>query len=250
MAVGTGKLSGFFQELMLRITSEEERLVQDAEIRWYNRAKLIANQGSFNYYITTDFATSEKQTADYSVISVWAYNSNGDWFWVDGICERQTMDKTINHLFRLVQLYRPQQVGVEITGQQGAFIKWLQQEMVNRNIWFNFASTEKGGAPGIRPITDKLSRFNLVVPWFKAGKMYFPEEMKHSIIMGLFMGQIRLATSSGLKGKDDCIDTISMLGFLMPWKPSDSIKLAKQEDDIWEPEEENSEANRMSSYIV
>jgi predicted phage terminase large subunit-like protein len=250
MAVKTGKLSGFFQELMLRITSEEERLVQDAEIRWYNRAKLIANQGSFNFYITTDFATSEKQTADYSVISVWAYNSNGDWFWVDGICERQTMDKTINDLFRLVQLYRPQQVGVEITGQQGAFIKWLQQEMVNRNIWFNFASTEKGGAPGIRPITDKLSRFNLVVPWFKAGKMYFPEEMKHSVIMGLFMGQIRLATSSGLKGKDDCIDTISMLGFLMPWKPSDSIKLAKQEDDVWEPEEENTEVNRISSYIV
>lgn len=250
MAVKTGKLAGFFQELMLRITSEEERLVQDAEIRWYNRAKLIANQGSFNFYITTDFATSEKQTADYSVISVWAYNSIGDWFWVDGICERQTMDKTINDLFRLVQLYRPQQVGVEITGQQGAFIKWLQQEMVNRNIWFNFASTERGGAPGIRPITDKLSRFNLVVPWFKAGKMYFPEEMKHSIIMGLFMGQIRLATSSGLKGKDDCIDTISMLGFLMPWRPSDSIKLVKQEDDVWEPEEENIEANRMSSYIV
>ena len=25
----------------------------------------------FNYYITTDFATSEKTSADYSVISVW-----------------------------------------------------------------------------------------------------------------------------------------------------------------------------------
>lgn len=251
MAQKTGKLASFYQELMLRITSEDERLVQDEEIRWYKRVGLLENKGSFNFYITTDFATSEKQTADYSVISVWAYNSNGDWFWVDGVCERQTMDKTINDLFRLVQLYKPQQVGVEITGQQGAFIKWLQQEMVTRNVWFNFASTEKGGAPGIRPITDKLSRFNLVVPWFKAGKMYFPEEMKLSVIMGIFMSQIRLATSSGLKGKDDCIDTISMLGFLVPWRPSDSMPTTPQEIERWEEDHpDDSAVSGLSSYIV
>jgi hypothetical protein len=102
MAVQTGKLSGFFQELMLRISSEEERLIQDSEIRWYPRKTLIENKATFNFYITTDFATSEKQTADYSVISVWAYNANGDWFWVDGICARQSIDKTFNDLFRQV----------------------------------------------------------------------------------------------------------------------------------------------------
>ena len=53
------------------------------------------------------------------------------------------MDKSINDLFRLVQEYRPQSVGIEVTGQQGAFIKWLQGEMMARNIWFNFASSEK-----------------------------------------------------------------------------------------------------------
>lgn len=250
MAVKTGKLSAFMQELMLRITSEEERLVQDAEIRWYKRQQLLAHKESFNYYITTDFATSAKQTADYSVIGVWAYNSNGDWFWVDGICERQTMDKTIDDLFRLVQLYRPQQVGVEITGQQGAFISWLQTEMINRNIWFNFASSEKSGTPGIRPITDKLSRFNLVVPWFKAGKMYFPEELKNSVILGHILGQIRLATQSGLKGKDDCIDMISMLGYLKPWKPSDSAPATPAEVEVWEDDPAFQEPSRLSSYVV
>uniref|UniRef100_A0AAU6VZM7 Terminase n=1 Tax=Pseudomonas phage Arace01 TaxID=3138526 RepID=A0AAU6VZM7_9VIRU len=222
MAVKTGKLSAFYQELMLRISSEEERLVQEEEIQWYERTKLLANKGSFNFYITTDFATSAKQTADYSVISVWAYNSNGDWFWVDGACAKRTMDKSIDDLFRLVQLYKPQSVGVEITGQQGAFIQWLQREMLQRNIWFNFASSEKSGIPGIRPVTDKLSRFNLVVPWFKMGKIHFPKEMKLSVIMGQFMEQIRLTTKSGIKGKDDCLDTISMLGYLNPWRPSDS----------------------------
>ena len=250
MAEKTGKLSGFYQELMLRISSEDERLVQDAEIRWYSRSKLLANKGAFNYYITTDFATSNKQTADYSVISVWAYNANGDWFWVDGICARQLMDQTINDLFRLVQEYAPQQVGIEITGQQGAFIQWLQNEQVNRNVWFNFASSEKSGTPGIKPITDKLSRFNLVVPWFKTGKMYFPEEMKLSAIMGICMQQIRLATISGLKGKDDFLETISMLGFLKPWRPSDSMPATPDEVEIFESEERNTGTSPLANYIV
>lgn len=250
MAVLTRKVSGFMQELMLRISSEEERLVQDDEIKWYKRTNLLEHRNSFNFYITTDFATSEKQTADYSVISVWAYNSNGDWFWVDGICKRQKMNVSVDDLFRLVQLYKPQQVGIEITGQQGAFISWLQTEMLNRNVWFNFASSEKSGTPGIRPITDKLSRFNLIVPWFKAGKFYWPEEMKLSEIMGTFMGQIKLVTQSGIKGKDDCIDTISMLGFLKPWRPSDSVPATPHEIQIYDDDEDRSEPSGLANYIV
>lgn len=250
LAILNGKLSAFMQEYMLRITSEEERLVQDAELKQYSRMNLLQHIGSFNFYITTDFATSDKQTADYSVISVWAYNAQGDWFWVDGVCARMTMDKSIDHLFRLVQQYKPQQVGVEVSGQQGAFIQWLQNEMLNRNIWFTFASSEKSGAPGIRPLTNKLSRFNLVVPWFKAGKIFWPEEMKTSPIMGIFMGQIRLATMSGIKGKDDCIDTISQLAYLKPWKPSESAAATPDEVDVWEHQFPSNEPTRMSSYIV
>lgn len=250
MALKTGKLAGFFQELMLRITSDEERLVQESEIRWFSRTDLMNKLGSFNFYITTDLATSTKKTADFSVISVWAYNHLGQWFWVDGVCERQGIDKSFNDLFRLVQKYKPQQVGVEVTGQQQAYIRLLQNEMMNRNIWFSFASSEKSGEPGIRPTTDKMSRFNLVVPWFKAGMIYFPEEMKHSVIMGHFMGQLRLATMSGLKGKDDCLDTVSMLGYLTPWKPSDAAPIAQKDSDPWDTETQETDRSALLSYIV
>ena len=250
MALATGKLSAFYQELMLRITSEEERLVQDDEIGWYSRSQLLQNKSSFNFYTTTDFATSAKQTADDSVISHWAYNANGDWFWVDGNCEKQTMDKTIDQLFDGMSTYKPQQVGIEITGQQGAFITWLQQEMMSRNIWLNFASSEKSGAPGIRPTADKLTRFNMVVPWFKARKIYFPLEMKNSIIVGKFLEQIRLTTKSGIKGKDDCLDTISQLAYLKPWKPSESAPVTAHEVEIWEEETGQGDESALSSYIV
>lgn len=249
LSMKSGQLAAFFQELMLRISSEEERLVQESEIKFYSRSLLLQNKSNFNFYITTDFATSKKQTADYSVISVWAYNANGDWFWVDGVCKRQTMDKSIDDLFRLVTEYRPQQVGVEVTGQQGAFIQWLEKEMFNRNIWFNFAYNEKNTEPGIRPTADKLSRFNLVVPWFKAGKIYWPEEMKLSEILGIFFGQIRLVQTSGIKGKDDCIDTISMLAYLKPWKPSEYAPATPAELERWNDDHPD-EATGMASYIV
>lgn len=251
MAEKTGKLSAFYQELMLRISSEDERLVQDADLRWYSRKDLLSHKGNFNFYITTDFATSSKQTADYSVATVWAYNSNGDWFWVDGFCARQTMDKSIDGLFTFVVDYRPQQVGIEVTGQQGAFITWLQKEMMARNIWFNFASSSKDGSPGIRPTVDKLSRFNLVVPWFKAGKFYFPNEMKQSTLLAQYLQQIRLATTSGIKGKDDCLDTISMLGYLKPWKPTEGGLSNASSDPLWEDTDDcEEETNPLSSYIV
>ena len=258
MAVKTGKLEAFNQELMLRISSEEERLVQDSEIQWYCRAQLLNRKSAFNFYITTDFATSNRQTADYSVISVWAYNAQGNWYWVDGVCERQTIDKTFDDLFRLASTYRPQQVGIEVSGQQGGFVTLLQKEMMERNIWFSFASSAKDGTPGIRPTVDKLSRFNLVVPWFKAGKMFFPSEMKTSTIMGKFLQQIRLVTRNGIKGKDDCVDTVSMLAYLKTWKPSQNEGTGPIDENaegadplnMWDDFEANADVNPLDSYIV
>jgi len=251
VALAAGTLGAFMQELMLRITSEEERLIQDSEIRWYQRANLIKNMSRFNFYITTDFATKAKQSADFSVISVWAYNANGDWFWVDGTCVKQTMDKNIDDLFRLAQMYKPQSVGVEISGQQGAFISWIQREMMERNIWFNF-TTGKNGEAGIQPEAEKMSRFNLVTPLFKAGKMYFPAEMKASKIMGEFMQELTMASITGFKSKnDDCIDTISMLMYLNPWKPSEETPMEEKSDAMWDIEDANQDdATTLSSYIV
>lgn len=250
-ALAVGDSNGFFQELMLRLATEDTRLIADHDIRWYAKSLLLQDRTRYNFYITTDFAVSEKNTADYTVISVWAYNSNGDWFWVDGICMKQTMDKTVDDLFSLVQEYKPQAVGVEISGQQGAIISWLQKEQMRRNIWFSFASNKGSSVAGIRPIGSKLARFNLVVPLFKAGKIYFPQEMRTSEIMGIFMGQIKMATIDGIKGHDDALDTISMLGALNPWKPYDSpVMVMSKQADVWEDEIIERPVSNLASYVV
>jgi predicted phage terminase large subunit-like protein len=249
-----GKLNNFRQELMLRISSSDARLVQDSEILWEERAKILANKHLYNFYITTDFATSAKQTADYSVISVWAYDMQGKWTLVDGVCKRQTMDVTVNDLFRLCREYEPQGVGVEITGQQQGFIKWLENEMEYREFYFNL--TTQNGSPGIRPATDKLSRFNMVVPLFKAGKIAFASEMKNSEMFGIFVEQIALATKDGIKGKDDCIDTVSMLQYMYPWKPN-PLEVPVEEDQrdthIWgaiDSHQDDADDGNYGSYVV
>ena len=251
--LASGKISAFNQELMLRIVSDEDRLIQDTDIMWFDRDSVMRNKSAYNFYITTDFATSESQSSDFSVLMVWAYNSNGDFFLVDLTVKRQLMDKNVDKLFDYAQVYRPQQVGVEISGQQKGFIPWIKKEMGSRNIWFTLASEGNSNQEGIRPSTQKIQRFNLVVPWFKAKKMYFPRDLKDTVEMQEVLDVLTLVTMEGYKSKhDDCGDAISMLASLKTWKPSSDLPMVKNTDDdpFWYVDEDTNDVSAMNSYIV
>jgi hypothetical protein len=163
------------------------------------------------------------------------------------------MDKNIDDLFRLAQQYNPQQVGIEVTGQQGGFIPWIMNEMVNRNIYFPLASEGNNAKPGIRPNTNKLQRFNIVVPWFKSGKIWFPEEKKTSPELMEMMDELSLVAPTGFRSKhDDFSDTISQLASLKPWKPSQvSTKEDESGRSIWDDEiDKDDHCGNINSYIV
>ena len=96
-----------------------------------------------------------------------------------------------------------------------------------------------------------MARFNVVVPWFKFGKMHFPVDLKDSISMQECMEELGLAAKGGFKSKhDDFIDTISMLGTLSVFRPGEEdVPREKGDDDIWWEEEED-DSSTMDSYIV
>ncbi len=245
-----GRVDTFNQELMLRIMSDEDRLIKDNDIMWYKRSSVTEHKNKFNFYITTDFATSEKTSADFSVISVWALNSNGDWFWVDGVVKRQLMDANINDLFRLAQKYKPQSVGIEVSGQQGGFISWIRNEMMDRHQFFSLASENNKGADGIRPNTNKMQRFNIVVPLFKNKKIFLPIEMKNSPEMKEAVEELSLASPGGFKSKhDDWIDTASMLGSLVTWRPSEEVSFSQGTSDMWEIDDPDDSSSSLDSYV-
>lgn len=252
LAMKTGEIASFNQELMLRIMSPEDRLITDSDICWYSREAVLSKKSNFNFYITTDFATSTKTASDFSVISVWAINNAGSWFWVDGVCVKQDMNKNINSLFNFVSQYKPYSVGIEVSGQQGGFVSFIQKEMIDRNIFFNLASDNNSGNAGLRPNTNKMQRFNIVVPLFKAKKIYFPSELRDTPEMRECMNELTLASEAGFKSKhDDFIDTISMLGSMKPVLPSENTNsLIHVGNNVFEEEHQEEDYGGFNSYIV
>lgn len=249
-----GKVEAFYQEMMLRIMSDDDRLILEGDIRWYSFNSFWKNRHNFNFYITTDFAVSEKQHADFTSINVWAVNHLGQWFWVDGVLEKLSMDKNIDILFKFAQKYMPKEVGIEVSGQQGGFIPWINDEMIRRNIFFSMASSNNSNKSGIRPVTDKLARFNTVVPWFKQGKMFFPSEKRESPILKEAIGQLLLVCAGGIKSKkDDFIDGTSQLSQLKVYLPSPHVDLVKGDSEgvgVWGVLEDSMPSSGLDSYIV
>ena len=215
-----GALAGFYQELMIRIRSDEDRLVPDENIKFFKRALVLEQVSAYNFYITTDFSTSAKASADFSVVMVWALTNDGRWYLVDGDCKRQRMPDTIDTIFRMVNKWKPQSVGLEISGQQGAFVDWIEEQMLVRNIYFNIASSGSG-VSGIRPTGDKFSRFGLALPLFNLGKIRFAEELKGTPLLDETLLELEFLTKGGAKSAhDDCLDGISMIMQLDAWRPS------------------------------
>lgn len=253
-ALSTGEVSSFNQELMLRIMSDDDRLILDSDLRKFRLPELMRNKHKLNFYVTTDIATTEKQASDFSIVDVWAVNSSQDHFWVDGICERQTIDKTFNDIFRLAREYKPQSVGMEVSGQQSGFIDLLQNEMSRRNFYFHLATHGNSTRPGIRPVSNKLQRFNNVVPLIKAGKFYFPvqaRDAKSQKCLNEHTHELLLACVGGFKSKhDDAIDATSMLSMMSIFYPDDDMESDKVDGIYRIRDDSYSTDTSIRSYIV
>jgi hypothetical protein len=262
MYKAAGKAQDFYQEFMLEITDLTTLLVEEEDIQWFDPSIIKKNKESYNFYISTDFATSTKKSADFSTIGVWAISSNNDWLLVDGQCMRQTMQENIDDLFRYVKKWNPLSVGIESSGQQGGFISIMQEMMMKRNVWFTFAKKPGSKDVGIRPNKDKIHRFVTgVQPKFKQNKIWLPkpemakltsprlvelvEEMHHELS--------RLTLAGGVKAlaHDDAIDLLNQLSEMDIYLPSESagsMSSTVTEDgliweSIWEDEDEDYTVN-------
>lgn len=233
-----GNIQAFMQEYMMEVTDLSTLLVDEDDIRWYDPSMVIKNKSGYNYYISTDFATSSKKSADFSTIGVWAISSNNDWLLVDGQCKRQTMQENIEDLFKLVSKWKPLSVGIESSGQQGGFLSIIEEMKMQRNIWFQFAKKPGSKEYGIRPVKDKVQRFVTgVQPKFKQGKVWIPkpELIKASnyplfVLVEELVAELSKFTMAGgvaaLK-HDDALDLLNQLSEMEIYAPSESYTVEK-----------------------
>ena len=258
MYKASGKEQDFAQEYMLEIVDLSTLLVEEDDIKWYDPMLVLQNKGAYNIYISTDFATSTKKSADFSTIAVWAISYNNDWLLVDGQCKRQSMQDNIEDLFGYAKKWKPISVGIESSGQQGGFLSIIEEMKLQRNVWFQFAKKPGSKEPGIRPTKDKVHRFVTgVQPKFKQGKIWFPKpEIVKSSNYRLFelveemineLSKFTMAGGVASLKNDDAIDTLNQLSEMELYAPSDDSVIEKSVvtegglvwTGIWEDEEDS-----------
>ena len=231
-------------------------------MRWFDPSVFAKNKSQYNYYISTDFATSTSKSADFSTIGVWAVSSNNDWLLVDGQCRRQTMQENIDDTFQYVKRWSPLSVGIESSGQQGGFLSIMQEMMMKRNVWFTFAKKQGSREPGIRPLKDKVHRFVTgVQPKFKQNKVWLPkpELLQRNPMLLVLVEELlhelsRFTLAGGVKAlkHDDAIELLNQLSEMEIFPPAatedmgttiideDGIIWDSMYDDDYDEEETNS----------
>lgn len=260
-----GTTQSFYTEYMLQVTDLTTLLVDEDDIRWMDPSLILKNKHKYNFYISTDFATSTKKSADFSAIMVFAVSSNNDWLIVDGQAKRQTMQENLEDLFRFVHKWKPLSVGIESSGQQGGFLSIIEEMMVKKNIWFTLAKKPGSKDPGIRPIKDKMHRFITgVQPKFKQGKIWLPKPELLATTNPAFLAFIeelvaelsKLTLAGGFNSlsHDDCVDCLNQASEMEIYTPSEEtypeIEAGKEADSsIWGNPFEEQEEDYGSNLI-
>ena len=256
-ALKEDKLRSFNQELMLRISSEEDRLIPDSYINWYNRSDIVAKGGEYNWYITTDFTTTGRKGSDFSGIAVWAVNSRDDWMLVELSLKKLDILEQYLTLFKYVNKYKRFtgniEVGIETDGQQKIHIFAIEQMMAKRNEYFTIAKQKGGMQKGIRSGgIRKFERFKGTVPYFQNDKVWFPKDLKETPDMVELLTELQYATYDGFGSlHDDGCDLITMLTMMNIYSPSAPLsETTPKHDPMWWDEVEEDDGGGLSSYIV
>lgn len=259
-------LREFNQELMLRISSEEDKLVKEDQIQWYSRKAIEKNLGSYNLYMTTDLTASNSLKGDFSVIMMWAVNSKNDWFMLDVVVKKMTIDEQYKPIFAMNNRWgakygRNVSVGIEIDGQQQLNLHSLKKQQIEYNSFFTFAKQigSPYGKEGIsrRQATGaKHEQFMRVHPLFQQHKIYFPEEMKNTPDMKELLSELNYVTYEGFGSKhDDALDGVSMIAAIDVVLPSEEVNgnmttIIGEDGTIWESDwEDDDEESEVGSTI-
>jgi len=263
-AVQGQTLREFNQEMMLRISNADDRMIKDDMLNKYSRKVIMRSLDKFTILITTDFTASNSKKGDYSGIAVWAIGSDNDTFLLDLELRKRTIQEQYEALFRMVSKWgrngRVLEVGIEIDGQQKLNVFALKKMMIEKNIWFRFARQKDApnGREGIMSRSaggNKLERFRYMMPRFEMGKMWFPEELDDTPDMKEMMEELKYLTYDSIGSThDDGLDLISQLGmidYILPTQEFDvDDGLTEADSNIWASFEDEDDDYTSNSSVV
>jgi phage terminase large subunit-like protein len=117
-----------------------------------------------NCYITIDSAVSEKESADYTGITINRVDINNKWYIKTYRLKINTKD-LIDHLFYLHKVYNPQFIGLEETTFTMAIQPFIEEEMRKRDTFFSITPIKHKGI-------NKETRIRGLIPRWESKSIF------------------------------------------------------------------------------
>jgi len=144
-------------------------------------------------YITIDSAVSEKESADFTGVTINRVSSENKWY-INTYRLKYNSKDLIDHLFYLNKTYKPTFIGLEETTFTMAIQPFIQEEMRKRQIFFSITPVKHKG------IQKELRIRGLIPRW----------ESKSIFLMGDNFELLDEMRTFPNGQHDDCIDSLSM----------------------------------------
>jgi predicted phage terminase large subunit-like protein len=141
-------------------------------------------------FITVDLAISQKQTADYTVMSVWRLTPDRELLLIDCIREHFDNPEQQKQIQLLYQRYQPIYILIESVAYQLAILQQLLRQGIPVREY--------------KPVKDKVSRASTAAVFYEAGRIYHP---KSAIWKQIVEDELLMFP---MAEHDDVVDTIAM----------------------------------------
>lgn len=158
----------------------------------YETEDFIKNRTT-NCYVTIDSAVSEKESADFTGVTINRVTSENKWY-IKTYRLKINSKELIDHLFHLHQTLRPDFIGLEETTFTQAIQPFLQDEMRKKQTFFNVTPVKHRGI-------NKETRIRGLIPRW---------ESKSIILIGDNSELLDELRSFPRGGFDDVLDSLAM----------------------------------------
>lgn len=165
-----GKLDVWLRERMCEAVSEETRIFNPNDYRYFSAGVVNKIIEKCNRFATLDPASSSDIKSCYRAIVVNAVNEDNWWNIIDVPFGRWDSAQLIDTIFETVIKWNLKEFGIEKGIFKQVLEPFIHKEMSKRNIFFNIIPIEHAG------VGAKLERIKMLQPRFKAHTIWFPDD--------------------------------------------------------------------------
>ena len=192
---------------------------------------------NLEYYAAADFAISEREKADYTVILTAGVDPEGNVYVVDVNKFRGDSDRIIEELLATQKHYKPHVFTFETEKIDKAIGPSLRRAMMRKRTYLNINT--------ITPVKSKTTRGRSIQAMHKAGAVRYDKEASW---YPDFYSELQTITDSGPRGKhDDSFDAFAYIGLTIDQYFDAESDEQLEEDEYQQMVEDYSDLGRCAT---